>query len=570
MRCHRYFDVLFPAKIGYARLNVSMLAILLLFLVSFSLNAQTPKGNYSLSGVVTDTQTGEPVKNALVTLTEMPVFKTDGSRAVPPTPSAPKSKLAGIGGEFQFDGLAEGQYRLNAEKPGFQPDHTSNKPVKLLSSMTDVHLNLSPYGVIEGKVVDQYGDPIRRANVIAMQARIDDGSRVTSKDRSVTTDDLGMYRVWNLAPGKFYMKAAGKSGGTYTYVADNAPLYDASESFAPVYSGGAYDLDSATPVEIANGAHAQADITVTLEPAFKIRGALGNFIPYQTAKFELLRGAEDVSASRVSLNGATGRFEIQDVTPGTYTLRATQNQNTRAETTVTVNGRDVNDVALPLAPGVTVKVVQTTATQSVQRAPETGDQVEGLRGGRMSAACNVKLRQSGRSSAEAHTMMPAESGESTAERVLPGEYQVVLLCFGGYVTSATAGSADLLANPRLTIQPGVAPPPIEIATMPGGGTLKGKLVLDSPPAQAWILLVPAFSASTGPTLQPLFQMPDTQGGIEFQVPFLAPGDYTIYALSAQNEIEFRNPLVLQSLSGGTHVKIDPSGEQEITITSLVK
>lgn len=545
--------------------------ILLLFVVSFSLIAQTPKGNYSLSGVVTNTQTGEPVKNALVTLVEQPVFKTDGSPPARPTPSAPRSKLAGIGGEFQFDGLAEGQYRVTVEKPGFAPDRLSNKPIQLVSSMSGVSLNLSPYGVIEGKVVDQYGDPVRQANVIAVQVRIEDGRRVTLRNRSVTTNDLGAFRLWNLAPGKFYVKAAGKSGGTYTYVADSSPLYAASESFAPIYSGGSYDLDSATPVEIAYASEAKADINVTLEPAFKIRGVLGNLIPYQTAKFELLRGVEDVSASRVSLNGSTGRFEIQDVTPGTYTLRATQNQKTRAEIIVTMNGRDVNDVALFLAPGVTVgATVHTSGAPAAPHHPvEADDQVQGFNN-RGAVSCNVALHPFGSNSEQVHMLAPDPGGDLIAQDILPGEYQVTLQCFGGYVTSATAGSADLLTNPRLTVQPGVAPPRIEITMTQGGGILKGKLVLDPAPAQPCILLVPSFSASTGPLLQPLFQMPGSQEGSNFQLPFLAPGDYTVYAFSQQNEIEFRNPTYLQTLSGGTHVKIDATGEQDITLTSVVK
>jgi hypothetical protein len=503
----------------------------------------------------------------------MPIFRANGAgtpRQVPAIPFEAFS-MAGIGGEFQFNGLSEGQFRLSPEKPGFMADFASNKPIKLTSSVTDIHLKLSPFGVIEGKVVDQYGEPVRRVNVIAVRARIDDGRRITSSDRSVATDDLGMYRLWNLQPGKYYIKAAGKSGGTNTYVGDNGPAYDSWESFAPVYSGGAHDLDSATPLEIAYGAQAQADITLALEPAVKIRGALGNFIPHLTAKFELLHGGEDVSASRVALNGTTGRFEIQDVTPGTYTLRVTQNEKTRAETTVTVNGRDVNDVGLALAPGVNVKAIIRTAGAPAPAPPpkEDDDQRQGF-GDYRAASCNMTLLPSGPSSEHATMATADSSGDLNMEDVLPGEYLVTLQCFGGYASSATAGGIDLLTNPRLMVQPGVAPPRIEIMLMKGGGTLKGKLELDPPPAHPAILLVPAFSASTGPIMQRLVSMPDSKDEMRFQISSLAPGDYTVYAFSQPDQVEFRNPMFLQSLSGGTHVKIDPSGEQDVTLTSVVK
>jgi hypothetical protein len=162
------------------------------------------------------------------------------------------------------------------------------------------------------------------------------------------------------------------------------------------------------------------------------------------------------------------------------------------------------------------------------------------------------------------------SGDLNMEDVLPGEYLVTLQCFGGYASSATAGGIDLLTNPRLMVQPGVAPPRIEIMLMKGGGTLKGKLELDPPPAHPAILLVPAFSASTGPIMQRLVSMPDSKDEMRFQISSLAPGDYTVYAFSQPDQVEFRNPMFLQSLSGGTHVKIDPSGEQDVTLTSVVK
>jgi uncharacterized protein (DUF2141 family) len=480
--------------------------------------------------------------------------------------------MTGIGGEFQFDGLAEGQYRVSVEKPEFNAAMPGS-PITIQSSITDLRLKLSPLGVIEGKVIDQYGEPIRHVKVMALRLRINDGRRTILTDRSVATDDLGAYRLWNLSPGKYYIEAGGRSGGTYTYVGDNGPTYDSWESFAPVYAGGARDINSATPVEIAAGTQAQADINVTLEPAFKIRGMLGNFIPHLTAKFELLRGEEDLAESRVTLNGTTGKFEIQDVTPGTYNLRVTQNENARAEAIITVNGADVNDLGLPLAPGVTVTAALNVTGQQV--APQAGGAFEGggdfIAGG-VAAFCNLNLMPAGRGSEQPKFLAVRGDGEFKLENVLAGEYQVGLRCFGGYATSATMGSADLLTNPRLILQPGVTPPKITVAVTGGGATLKGRLKLDPPAEHAAILLVPAFP-SAGPILQPVFEMPGqtpANEGQAFQVMFLAPGDYTLYAFSDWQDVEFRNPAYLQTLSGGTSVHIDQTGGPEVTVTGVVK
>ncbi len=149
--------------------------------------------------------------------------------------------------------------------------------------------------------------------------------------------------------------------------------------------------------------------------------------------------------------------------------------------------------------------------------------------------------------------------------VLPGRYRLETSCFGGYVALITSGTIDLLANPTLRIQGGVAPGPIEISLKNGGGSLALTIILDHPPLQIWTLLVPQFAASAGPQVQPAFQAG------EFQAHFmnLAPGDYTVYAFST-DEIEFRNPQFLQSLSAGVSVTVEEGANKQVTITSLVR
>lgn len=220
---------------------------------SFPLIAQT--GDYSISGVVVNAQTGEPVKYALVTL--MAFQKPDPQQQDKFQPPLQRSTQAGVAGEFQFKSLGKARYNVSAQKPGFNmafsPDDLKSRQFDLTASVSGVELKLSPLGVIEGKVVDQNDEPLRGVNILALQVQINDGDRSTTAPRSVATDDRGMYRLWNLQPGRYYIKAAGKSGGTYRYVGDGTPYYSSWPSFNPVYFGGGNTLDSATPVQIASG-----------------------------------------------------------------------------------------------------------------------------------------------------------------------------------------------------------------------------------------------------------------------------------------------------------------------------
>lgn len=553
----------------YDRLKINMRRIFLYFCVSFLLPAQNQKGDYSIRGTVVNAQTGELVKSALVTLWKMP-----DAEGAPESIRAPASNstLAGISGEFEFTGLSEGQYNLAAQKPGFIPYFGQPNPqssmVKLISSVTGVQVKLSPLGVIEGKVVDQDGEPVRTVSVSVLQVGIIDGVRTTSINRTVVTNDLGLFRVWNLNPGKYYVKAMGKSGGTFTYVGDNANRYDSAEGFAPVYSGGARDLDSATAVVITAGTQARADCTVTLEPAFKIRGALENFSPYETVKFEILQGDEDFSASRVALNGTTGKFEIQDVTNGSYTLRATQGQKARGETTLSVKGANVEGVSLALFPPISVNgVVRLLGpAPEPQKSSSPTTEFQQLEG---PPSCGVSLRSPSR----VNLGRPGQAGgdgKFSIDHVFPGDYQVTISCTGGYPASALSGNSDLLSNPRITIQPDVGPAPIEIALKPGGGALKGKLAINPKPAQGGVLLVPAFSASAGPELSAFDLESGSSDDPDFEFSDLAPGDYVIYAFASTESLEFRSPAFLQSLTGGTRVHIEDGKTADVTISSLVK
>ena len=190
-------------------------------ILSFSLLAQQT-GDYSISGAVLNAQTGEPVKYALVTLMSFPVFDPSVSAEhAKPQPPLQKITQAGSAGEFQFNGLAKAHYTVTAQKPGFNvgfsPEDLKSRQIDLRASASGVELKLSPLGVIEGKVLDQNDEPMRGVNILALQVQVNDGLRDTNAPRSVATDDRGLYRLWNLPPGQYYIKAAGKSGGTYRY-----------------------------------------------------------------------------------------------------------------------------------------------------------------------------------------------------------------------------------------------------------------------------------------------------------------------------------------------------------------
>ncbi|MGO9096384.1 MAG: collagen binding domain-containing protein [Bryobacteraceae bacterium] len=549
-----------------------MRLIVLNLTLAFALMAQSSSGDYSLAGTVVNSLTNEPVKNALVGLMEMP-RATDGNAA---TVGLPKSRaiLTGVDGEFQFAGLAKGQYFLVAQKPGWVPHRDAEAPVAnqvtLSASLTGFRLTLAPLGVIAGRLANQYGEPVRDANVALLTSGIEDGVRTTSSTRTVVTNDRGEFRLWDLAPGTYYLEATGRAGGTSTYVGDSCPCLHPREGFRPVYFGGARSFDSAAPIVVAAGTEAWADFSVPVEPAFRVRGAIGNSGPDESATFELFEKDEGVAPRFVSLNAATGAFIIPDVVSGQYTLRVTEGFSARGEVVLNVSGGDVNGVSVPLVSSVAVtglvRVIGALPAKSKEIGEDEAEQPEAP------PSCNVSLHPVGRQSSFPWQNFGQmnEGGAFTIPRVFAGEYRVGIDCTGGYVASALSGSLDLLANPQITVQPGIAPSPIEISLNSGGGALHGKLEVSDAPRGGAVLLAPAFAASTGPVVAFLANYPDPKAPPEFEMSHLAPGEYLAYAFSDFRIVEFRKPGFLQALTGGTNVRIEDGKTTEITLASLVK
>jgi hypothetical protein len=268
------------------------------------------------------------------------------------------------------------------------------------------------------------------------------------------------------------------------------------------------------------------------------------------------------------VNGDTGTFEIQDVLAGTYTVRATQGE-TSAEVPITVGQADVNGFAVPLSPAVDIQIHRQLTNPP--KESKGGDSVaKRFQGG----FCSVFLHPPGRRAGPSYTGQPGSSSaayrrgpdELVLSGVLPGTYRAVIRCYGDYARSVTYGTQDLLSSPMLTIQPGTVPPPIEIVTTRGGGTIHGKLEIEGgkKDVSIAILLVPKFTPSTGPETIP------AGNSVNFQFGSLAPGPYAVYAFSDMRDVEFRNPAFLQSLTGGVDVQVEDNQGKKITITSLVR
>ena len=327
----------------------------------YAQQAGSKDGEFSVAGHVVNSATGEPLARALVQLNCW-AMQVAGEHLPLPRPPYNGSTLTDSGGVFRFSGLSGGNCNVSSNKPGFAPDNDTRSQSQVFAigpSREDLTLRLSPLGVIEGTVLDQDHEPVPSVTVQALRIRIERGRRKIQVDRDVRTDDRGRYRLWSLEPGKYLLKAAGRNSGTSQFLGSRAPS-ETHEAFAPVYFGGADTAASAAPVVIGPGQQVRADFSLTLAPAYTVRGTLAGFVPYRKVTFELLRNGDEAAKDRIYVNSTSGAFELHDLAPGSYRVRAIQGekeQRTAAQREVQVTNSDITGLAMQLIPGTTVRGV---------------------------------------------------------------------------------------------------------------------------------------------------------------------------------------------------------------------
>lgn len=511
----------------------------LLVLTALPGAAQQPPasgGDFEIAGSVVNAVTGAPVPRAMVQLLGL---------AVSPVLTPPD-------GTFRFEHLQAREYMITAAKSGFDSvpsaDQSRSSLIRVGPSRTDIKLQLTPRSVIKGVVTDARGEPVQGVLVQALRRVVEDGRAHLEKHAYFTTDDRGEYRLWHLTPGNYYVRAAGRSGGTRMYVGEYAPPVQSYEAFAPTYHGGAADLATATPFKLDPGQERRVDFSLMTGPSYRIRGAVSNFVPYQSTKVELLRGDEDVAESRVTVNATTGRFEIRDVVPGFYTVRITLGKDPkrfRGERAVQVKA-DLDDVVVALAPGVDIKLTCRFA----------GELPDGP-----SPHCNVDLKPVGLDAQEAASSITKAplNEEFGISGMLQGRYRIEVSAFGAYVASVMAGDQDLLTKHELSVGT-ISPPPMEVVLKADGGLVVGSVESGGRSAgETWVLLMRADSSGAAENT-----VTDEQGRFAFED--LAPGEYFAYAVHSLTDLEYRNPQALANLQQwAARVKVTPKGVSRVTL-----
>lgn len=340
-----------------------------------------PPGTASVAGRVVSAAEGTPLRSARVALVEANERKHPNVYVT----------TTDNDGRFEIKQIAGGRYEFIASKIGYLEQSYQSKggddngavlSLTVNQEVADVMFRMVRAGVITGRVVDDTGEPMMGVTVSVLRKPSEEdleseGPRGRKLELTTvsggSTDDRGEYRIYDLKPGEYYVKAAATgerwlSGGTVTMSGtDWAVMHELGSQFAPIYYPGVLQMDQAQAITLSGGEEAQADIALrkikTVEVAGRVMDTDGG-----PARTYVRLSQLNVSEFGMGLGASTdagGEFSIKGVPPGSYVISAGMQEkgkffNTRRK--IEVGESDVDSVVLALGGGATIHGRMRTAS----------------------------------------------------------------------------------------------------------------------------------------------------------------------------------------------------------------
>ena len=511
--------------------------------------AQTDLRTGTVEGTVRNLKTGEPLAEVRITLGPEP-----GPVATPN--AAAKSVTTDADGKFTITALPPGRYLVNATRTLFYRSRRDAGPTTLTLSegqrLANVQLFLSPTSVIAGRVIDDRREPLRSVRVEAVRREFRDGQRTWVSGAQTTTDDRGEYRLFNLVPGTYYIRAT-------------------QGSSAPMFYPSSPDSQTAVAVSVDVGAEAGAiDIEMRRTAEYSLKLKLGGVAPESTANFLMRRrnglANEQQTARSEPLTDNT--YRIGQLAPGSYdlfvqvfTAIGAQPRVLTHAASIPINVRDANldlgTVAIPPTVAVNGRILVPDPLPSpiaVERLALT------LRALDFAAPLGVTTR--------GNTTPPGinSDGSFTLPNVPPGRYQVLLngLPPDAYLISVREGTRDVL-DTGFTVT-GTENPLELIVGGPGSmGTVVGAVVdaLGRPVSASTVVLVPAPERRAN---QNAFRTATSDQSGNFIIRSVPAGDYKILGWEDLEPGSYMDPEFLKGFeTRGETIKVQRGSQNQVTV-----
>jgi hypothetical protein len=568
---------------------------------------QAPKA--SIEGSVLRSGTGEPVERARLALQRILSPQTAAGGVVvsvtPPPQILPIQTEKD--GKFTFKDLEPGQYRLRVQRNGYAPQEygqrTATGPGTVITlaegqQLKDIAFRLTAAAILTGRIRDTNGEPVPALPVSLMRTVYNvNGQRSLQAVGNATTDDRGEYRIYWVPPGRYILGTGSSnvnSGIDALLMARGGQNVFADRVFPPTFYPGTLDASRASVIDLQAGSELTGiDMVLTQPAGFRVRGRVVDATtgkPPQNGSVSIgprqVSGASGIvvaggsSSSNVVHNNATGTFEIRNVIPGSYWLRASSysdmtetvnlnisgtarnamevldsmmmNNNRSTQAPIDMIGSDIEGVVLTLTAGLTIPL-------RLQFEGQELSSVTGLENVRV----NLRATTPGVPVPYQAISFNTE-GAASLPGVSPGEYRVQSFPPSPemYLKEVLFERVDVLNRPwEVTSQSSGT---LTIVFSNKGGLVEGVLtdVLSQPVRGNQVVLIP----DQGRDRSELYKtaLSDQNGRFTFRG--IAPGGYRVYAWEAiEANAWYDRDLLSQYEALGKPVRIQESSKETVDL-----
>lgn len=502
-------------------MRVCQLVLPTLLPLSTAVPQQAPSS--SIRGTVYADDTGLPAQGVQITLTD----HSFGTRHWAGNTTTDEN------GKFKFADLQDGDYTVYVAKTGYLHQTLRAAQNRVIVA------RLRRVATVSGRVVDSDGNPLDNASVEIMTKTYIYGevSLLGVSPGFARTDSNGLYRVSDLPPGRYYIRASCDDHETLLY---------------PTASG----LDLAQPIDITVGATRQdVDFHLRSQRRFTLSGHLIDAETKRPATAAFLRAYSANLVTGTFADGTihAGDFEVKGMSPGRYFLSfqwvgATNNVKRTVVFPFDMTASDQSGVNLTALPRVTVSGNIKTGGQPlpsnisvalIPKAPPIKARVSGANG----AWANVNTDGT-------FEITAVEAGDCrlAVHSAMPPQFYVK--------------EKDLIVDGRAPIN-GLEPE-LDFSA----GTVAGR-ALDSegkPIAEATVVLQSVDSAKRADNTHLLLLGTNEQG--EYTISGVIPGEYLVFVWKGDYGLIGDPDLFAQASAHANRVKVNPRATAHSDATEL--
>lgn len=504
----------------------------------FVAHAQTaptaPEPSGVISGLVIDAHTNKPLRRAIVTLSTVETRPQD---AVAWTDA---------NGRFSFGYLSLGRYQLRASKEAYQTEAYGAKPsgrpgaiIQLAAGQvrSDFVFRLQLMSSISGIVLDEDGDPLSDAHVVAMRPGFQRQKRKLLPGPATSTDSYGRYRLTGLAPGKYAVVVASVNRPALKMHPEvSAGQLQPQYSYGHQYYPGSDRAESAALMAVEPGQEISGiDFRLTAQPTTSLQGRV--VVPAgvtSVGQLSINASSEDLS-SRANFGASASppdfAFRIDQIQPGSYLLVAQapiDGKRYRGVQRIDVGPQGLRDLAIQVEPGIDLAgSVSVEGPDAAKYAAAfvglvPGDDIP-WNGERLRASVN-------------------KDGGFKLTGVPPGVWDIDIgpIPPGGYLKSMLLGDYDVLTQ-DMTIRSSTTAP-LKIVLSTRAAILAGDVMQGDQPARAVVLLAPEAKLRHVASLY-RFVLADEKG--HFEMKNAPPGHYILYAFEELDQRSVDDPEFLK-------------------------